>query len=165
MKTRFLTLGIALICLLAFTACNEKKASTTDDATDENEAVLETEEATNEDNDKAEVIDEEDEIAEGDEVSDDWENEVWTCFGGTYFFFGDGQSYVVDFPLGQDVTTTATLAFGDEELQADVNAKTGLITACDAQGKEVFRGAIYAGGNLLKGTYRGQHIEVWGSGD
>jgi len=29
----------------------------------------------------------------------------------------------------------------------------------------VFRGAIYAGGNLLKGTYRGRHLEVWGSGD
>ena len=161
MKTRFLTLGIALICLLAFTACNEKKAVTTDDATDENESVLETSDSTT-----TEITEDSDEpIADSDEDSDDWENEVWTCFGGTYFFFGDGQSYVVDFPLGQDVTTTATLAFGDEELQADVNAKTGLITACDAQGKEVFRGAIYAGGNLLKGTYRGQHIEVWGSGD
>ena len=161
MKTRFLTLGIALICLLAFTACNEKKAATTDDATDENETVLETSDSIT-----TEITeDSEEPIADSDEDSDDWENEVWTCFGGTYFFFGDGQSYVVDFPLGQDVTTNATLAFGDEELEADVNAKTGLITACDAQGKEVFRGAIYAGGNLLKGTYRGQHIEVWGSGD
>ena len=160
MKTNNWTLGIALICLLAFTACNEKKTATTD-ATDENTTVLEAKDST-----KAEILEEDDEpIAESDEEGNDWENEVWTCFGGTYFFFGDGQSYVVDFPLGQDVTTTATLAFGDEELQADVNAKTGLITASDAQGKEVFRGAIYAGGNLLKGTYRGKHIEVWGSGD
>lgn len=160
MKTNNWTLGIALICLLAFTACNEKNTATTD-ATDENTTVLEAKDST-----KAEILEEGDEpIAESDEEGNDWENEVWTCFGGTYFFFGDGQSYVVDFPLGQDVTTTATLAFGDEELEADVNAKTGLITACDDQGKEVFRGAIYAGGNLLKGTYRGKHIEVWGSGD
>lgn len=160
MKTNNWTLGIALICLLAFTACNEKKTATTD-ATDENTTVLEAKDST-----KAEILEEGDEpIAESDEEGNDWENEVWTCFAGTYFFFGDGQSYVVDFPLGQDVTTTATLAFGDEELEADVNAKTGLITACDDQGKEVFRGAIYAGGNLLKGTYRGKHIEVWGSGD
>ena len=161
MKTRIWTLGIVLMCLLAFTACNEKKAATSNDATDENETVLEAEDSA-----KTEIIeDDEDSIAESDADGEGWENEVWTTFGGTYFFFGDGQQYAVEFPLGEDVITWATLYVGDEELQADVNAKTGLITACDEDGKEVFRGAIYAGGNLLKGTYRGKHIEVWGSGD
>ena len=161
MKTRIWTLGIALMCLLAFTACHEKKAATSNDATDENETVFEAEDSA-----KTEIIeDDEDSIAESDADGEGWENEVWTTFGGTYFFFGDGQQYAVEFPLGEDVITWATLYVGDEELQADVNAKTGLITACDEDGKEVFRGAIYAGGNLLKGTYRGKHIEVWGSGD
>ena len=161
MKTRIWTLGIVLMCLLAFTACNEKKTATSNDATDENETVFEAEDSA-----KTEIIeDDEDSIAESDADGEGWENEVWTTFGGTYFFFGDGQQYAVEFPLGEDVITWATLYVGDEELQADVNAKTGLITACDEDGKEVFRGAIYAGGNLLKGTYRGKHIEVWGSGD
>ena len=164
MKTRIWTLAIALICLLAFTACNEKKAATSDDATEGNETVLEAEEATNEDNDKDEVIDEEEPFEESDEEGDGWENEVWTAFGGTYIFFGDGEQYAVDFPLGED-KESATLYIRGEEYEANVNPKTGLITACDDKGNEVFRGAIYAGGNLLKGTYRGEHIEVWGSGD
>ena len=141
------------MCLLAFTACNERKTSTTEVA-DDNDTVL-----------AANKVSEEEAITETDDEGDGWENEVWTAFGGTYFFFGDGEQYIVDFPLGEDVIHSATLAFGDEELTADVNPKTGLITACDEEGKEVFRGAIYAGGNLLKGTYRGKQIKVWGSGD
>ena len=99
-----------------------------------------------------------------EEDSNDWENEVWTALGGTYCFFGDGRQYAVEFPLEEN-KTSATLYFGEEELEASLNPQTGLLVACDDEGNEVFRGAIYAGGNLLKGTYRGRHLEVWGSGD
>jgi hypothetical protein len=163
MKTNIWTLAFALVCLLAFTACNEKKTGA-NEATEENETVTETKEGS-EDTAKVEIIDEEEAITENEGDADDWENEVWTYFGGTYIFFGDGDQYSVDFPLGEDEHHWATLYIRGEEFKADVNPKTGLITACDDDGKEVFRGAIYAGGNLLKGTYRGEQIKVWGPGD
>ena len=164
MKTNNWTLVIALICMLAFTACNEKKTGTNETA-EESETVIETDEGSDEDSATAEIDGEEAISESDDEGSDDeWENEVWTSFGGTYFFFGDGEQYVVDFPLGEE-HDWATLSIRGEQFKADVNPKTGLITACDDAGKEVFRGAIYAGGNLLKGTYRGEQIKAWGSGD
>ena len=48
MKTNNWTLVIALICMLAFTACNEKKTGTNETA-EESETVIETDEGSDED--------------------------------------------------------------------------------------------------------------------
>jgi hypothetical protein len=160
MKTNIWILGIALVCILAFTACNEKKAGTNTEVAEEADSLVQTQENNEVDSLVAETSEEQ--IDEED--SNDWENEVWTTLGGTYCFFGDGRQYAVEFPLEEN-KTSATLYFGEEELEASLNPQTGLLVACDDEGNEVFRGAIYAGGNLLKGTYRGRHLEVWGSGD
>lgn len=163
MKTNIWTFAIALMCLRTLTACNEKKTETTE-VSEVNDTTLETKKMSEEDHPKTEILDEEEAIAEIDDDGDDWENEVWTALGGTYCFFGDGEQYAVDFPVGED-RSCVTLYIRGEEYQAEVNRDNGLITAYDDNRKEVFRGAIYAGGNLLKGTYRGEQIKVWGSGD
>ena len=37
-----------------------------------------------------------------EEIAVEEGQEVWKSFGGTYFFWGDGEQLTVDFPLPQD---------------------------------------------------------------
>lgn len=90
--------------------------------------------------------------------------EVWKSFGGTYFFWGDGEGLVVDFPLPQE-GGCIKLSYKGEEYEATADEQTGKIVAKDTLGKVVFKGYFYDGGNTVKGLFKGEPIELRGSGD
>ncbi len=90
--------------------------------------------------------------------------EVWKSFGGTYFFWGDGEGLVVDFPLPQE-GGCIKLSYKGEEYEATADEQTGKIVAKDTLGKVVFKGYFYDGGNTVKGLFKGEPIEMGGSGD
>ena len=164
MKKTFIHLGLALLCLLAIAACDNKKGNKVIDEDNDLQEIVDDEYDAEADND--EDAPDADVLADGDDVDGDasWEEEVWTTFGGTYFFWSDGGSIVLDFPL-MDEVRPVKFTYGDDEYEATVNEETGLIIATDDDGNEVFRGAVYAGGNLLKGTYKGEEVKAWGAGD
>lgn len=88
-------------------------------------------------------------------------DEVWTMISGTYFFW--------DSEEGRGVSVTSYdgenhMNVGEEEYAITIS-KAGEIVAVDGAGKEVFRGAMYNGGNTLRGVYKGKKINVSGSGD
>jgi len=172
MKRVLINLSLMVCCLLAIAACDNKKGNKViDEEGNARELVDDDYDDSDADEDAPDTdvdfeADGDDVEADGDDVDGDasWEDEVWTTFGGTYFFFGDGQSLVLEFPLINE-EGPVKLSYDDGEYEATVNEETGLIVAHDDAGKEVFRGAVYAGGNLIKGTFKGQEIKLWGSGD
>ncbi|GEM_PF-1327303 len=90
--------------------------------------------------------------------------EVWTMFGGTYFFFTDGQSVVLEFPLiGED--GAPKFLYGDYSEEALVDTQTGKIVVKDSTGRVIFKGYVYDGGNTLRGILDGKPFEAMGSGD
>ena len=90
--------------------------------------------------------------------------EVWKSFGGTYFFWGDGEQFLVDFPLPQD-GGSVKVSYKGEEYEATADEDTGKIVAKDSLGHVVFKGYMYDGGNTIKGLFKGEPVELGGSGD
>ena len=99
-----------------------------------------------------------------EEIAVEEGQEVWKSFGGTYFFWGDGEGLVVDFPLPQE-GGCIKLSYKGEEYEATADEQTGKIVAKDTLGKVVFKGYFYDGGNTVKGLFKGEPIELRGSGD
>ncbi len=99
-----------------------------------------------------------------EEIAVEEGQEVWKSFGGTYFFWGDGEGLVVDFPLPQE-GGCIKLSYKGEEYEATADEQTGKIVAKDTLGKVVFKGYFYDGGNTVKGLFKGEPIEMGGSGD
>ena len=90
--------------------------------------------------------------------------EVWTMFGGTYFFFADGESVVLEFPLIGEGGAPKFM-YGDYSEEALVDEQTGKIVVKDSTGRVVFKGYVYDGGNTLRGILNGKPFEAMGSGD
>ena len=99
-----------------------------------------------------------------EEIAVEEGQEVWKSFGGTYFFWGDGEQLTVDFPLPQD-GGCVKLCYKGEEYEATADENTGKIVAKDSLGHVVFKGYFYDGGNTVKGLFKGEPIELGGSGD
>lgn len=99
-----------------------------------------------------------------EEIAVEKGQEVWKSFGGTYFFWGDGEQLTVDFPLPQD-GGCIKLCYKGEEYEATADENTGKIVAKDSLGHVVFKGYFYDGGNTVKGLFKGEPIELGGSGD
>jgi hypothetical protein len=99
-----------------------------------------------------------------EEIAPEEGQEVWKSFGGTYFFWGDGEGFVVDFPLPQE-GGCIKLSYKGEEYEATADENTGKIVAKDTLGHVVFKGYFYDGGNTVKGLFKGEPIEMGGSGD
>ena len=145
-KIMTIALG-ALVIAAVSTSCknNENK----DNATDVKDSVI-----------VAQAVD----PAFDEEIAPEEGQEVWKSFGGTYFFWGDGEGLVVDFPLPQD-GGCIKLSYKGEEYEATADEETGKIVAKDTLGKVVFKGYFYDGGNTVKGLFKGEPIEMGGSGD
>ena len=99
-----------------------------------------------------------------EEIAVEEGQEVWKSFGGTYFFWGDGEQLTVDFPLPQD-GGCIKLCYKGEEYEATADENTGKIVAKDSLGHVVFKGYFYDGGNTVKGLFKGEPIMLMGSGD
>lgn len=99
-----------------------------------------------------------------EEIAVEEGQEVWKSFGGTYFFWGDGEQLTVDFPLPQD-GGCIKLCYKGEEYEATADENTGKIVAKDSLGHVVFKGYFYDGGNTVKGLFKGEPIMLGGSGD
>ena len=102
--------------------------------------------------------------ASDDEIAPEEGQEVWKSFGGTYFFWGDGESFVVEFPLPQE-GGCIKLSYKDGEYEATADEETGKIVARDSLEHVVFKGYFYDGGNTVKGLFKGEPVELRGSGD
>ncbi len=155
--------------MLAFMACDSKKGTSADNAEEEttaNELVEEKSEAAasldapDADEDaleEDEALGDEEEVEMTPEEREAYENEVWPYLGGTYAFRNGEQYCALDVSLDEE--NRATLSIGEDvSIYCTIDPKTGFITGVDDEGKEVFRGAVYAGGNLLKGTLYGKPI-------
>ena len=99
-----------------------------------------------------------------EEIAVEEGQETWKSFGGTYFFWGDGEQLTVDFPLPQE-GGCIKLCYKDGEYEATADENTGKIVAKDSLGHVVFKGYFYDGGNTVKGLFKGEPIELRGSGD
>lgn len=99
-----------------------------------------------------------------EEIAVEEGQETWKSFGGTYFFWGDGEQLTVDFPLPQD-GGCIKLGYKGEEYEATADETTGKIVARDSLGHVVFKGYMYDGGNTVKGLFKGEPVELYGSGD
>lgn len=87
--------------------------------------------------------------------------EVWTMISGGYYLAdAQGNSAILDV-----LNNEGTFTFGEEEYPAKVDKATGQILAYDADGKLVFCGYMYDGGNSLSGNMRGDRIFMRGPGD
>ena len=90
--------------------------------------------------------------------------QVWTHISGTYNF-SNGDIYMMVNNM-HDERSTVTVGKADysesNEYQGTVDEKTGLITAYDEEGKVVFIGKMYRGGNQLRGTLNGKKVVLEG---
>lgn len=91
------------------------------------------------------------------------EDEVWTSLGGLYSFIGDEPESIVGLDVDVEDDTKCTLLIGEESYKGRIENGTGRITAYDSKGDVVFVGAVYAGGNLLKGQLRGKPVRYEGA--
>ena len=168
---------LSLTCIAVLNACDNKKTQKYNDF-DEDEELVEDEfdedDEDDEDIDTREDVDDEEEDVDEDEDFDEddmmtpeeleaYENEVWKSLGGTYAF-SDGETYcAVDVSLDDD--TKCKIYMGsDVNLHGTIDPETGFITGVDDDGKVAFKGAVYAGGNLLKGTLYGKPVRFNGMG-
>ena len=99
-----------------------------------------------------------------EEIAPDEGQEVWKSFGGTYFFWNNGEQVVLDFPLPQEGGVTM-FHCGELSLEATVDPQTGKIVAKDDDGRVMFKGYVYDGGNTIRGILTGEPFEAFGSGD
>lgn len=163
------SLGLATLMVVALSACDSKKNANNAAPTDaEDEELVEadpaadpaTEPAAAIDDDEADYDDEE-EYEMTAEERERYENEVWPYLGGTYAFGNGDRYYAVEVSL--DDNTKCTLHMGEDlTLDGTIDRETGFITATDSVGDVAFKGAVYAGGNLLKGTLYGKPFRAEG---
>lgn len=108
-----------------------------------------------------EVVEETVETAVTPEGPEEARGEVWTMISGGYYLAdAQGNSAMLDV-----LNNEGTFTFGEEEYSAKVDKTTGQILAYDADGKLVFCGYMYDGGNSLGGNMRGTRIFMQGPGD
>lgn len=91
--------------------------------------------------------------------------EVWTIISGTYPF-SDGTYFISIYNFQGDFKARIEGPGFDEdsEFGGNVDEKSGLITIVDDDGKELFTGKMYRGGNQLKGKLKGKPITLEGMG-
>ena len=149
----------------ALGACDNKKNAKNAAPIDEEEELVEAAPDTERDADA--TIDEDEEYYDNEEVEmtaeerERFESEVWPYLGGTYAFGDSDHYYVVDVSLEDD--TKCTLSMGEGlTLEGTIDRDTGFITGIDSVGDVAFKGALYAGGNLLKGTLYGKPFRAEG---
>ncbi len=79
--------------------------------------------------------------------------QVWTHISGTYPFSDGNIIITIDHFQGESKATISKNDYNEEvEHRCTVNEKTGLITIYDNDGKTIFTGKMYQGGNQLRGT-------------
>ena len=177
MKKLIWLMGLALLGMVVLGACSDKKASKNTDLNDKDEELVEDEDDADDSNiadfDKDEEVFDEEDMDEEDspmtpEEQEAYENEVWMDLGGTYFFYGN-PTVILDVSLDQDSNpdedTRAMLSVGGEEFRALISNMTGQILAYDDDDNMVFDGFVTAGGNMIRGTFRGKPIKVANLGD
>ena len=89
--------------------------------------------------------------------------QVWTHISGTYNF-SNGETYImIDNFQGESKAIIGKADYSESsEYPCTVDEKTGLITIHDNDGKAIFTGKMYRGGNQLKGTLRGKKVVLEG---
>ena len=90
--------------------------------------------------------------------------EVWTHISGFYSFSNDKYMIGINYCDGEFEAYFHGPEFDEDESTFDgnVDEKTGLITVVDKQGKVIFTGKMYRGGNQLKGELFGKPITLEG---
>ena len=90
--------------------------------------------------------------------------EVWTHISGLYSFGNDEYMIGINYCDGEFEAYFHGPEFDEDESTFDgnVDEKTGLITVVDKQGKVIFTGKMYRGGNQLKGELFGKPITLEG---
>ena len=90
--------------------------------------------------------------------------EVWTHISGLYSFRNDKYMIGINYCDGEFEAYFHGPEFDEDESTFDgnVDEKTGLITVVDKQGKVIFTGKMYRGGNQLKGELFGKPITLEG---
>lgn len=90
--------------------------------------------------------------------------EVWTHISGFYSFGNDKYMIGINYCDGEFEAYFHGPEFDEDESTFDgnVDEKTGLITVVDKQGKVIFTGKMYRGGNQLKGKLFGKPITLEG---
>ena len=86
--------------------------------------------------------------------------QVWTTFGGTYIFMDKDHQVSISFTLDGDEDVLESVSLDDEKVTGVYNKETHEFTFYDERGVTIFKGKVYDGGNLLKGTLRGKKIEL-----
>lgn len=90
--------------------------------------------------------------------------EVWTHISGLYSFGNDKYMIGINYCDGEFEAYFRGPEFDEDESTFDgnVDEKTGLITVVDKQGKVIFTGKMYRGGNQLKGELFGKPVTLEG---
>lgn len=90
--------------------------------------------------------------------------EVWTHISGLYSFGNDEYMISINYFDGEFESYIHGPGFDENEstFAGNVDEKTGLITVVDKQGKVIFTGKMYRGGNQLKGELNGKPITLDG---
>lgn len=90
--------------------------------------------------------------------------QVWTHISGFYTFSNGEHSIGIDYLNGEFKGYINGPGYEDNEdgFDGSVDEKTGLITIVDEQGKVIFTGKMYRGGNQLKGELNGKPITLEG---
>ena len=90
--------------------------------------------------------------------------EVWTHISGLYSFGNDEYMISINYFDGEFESYIHGPGFDENEstFAGNVDEKTGLITVVDKQGKVIFTGKMYRGGNQLKGELNGKPITLEG---
>ena len=90
--------------------------------------------------------------------------EVWTHISGLYSFGNEKYMIGINYCDGEFEAYFRGPEFDEDESTFDgnVDEKTGLITVFDKQGKVIFTGKMYRGGNQLKGELFGKPVTLEG---
>lgn len=90
--------------------------------------------------------------------------EVWTHISGLYSFGNEKYMIGINYFDGEFEAYFRGPEFDEDESTFDgnVDEKTGLITVVDKQGKVIFTGKMYRGGNQLKGELFGKPVTLEG---
>ena len=182
--TCFFIPTLALLTLLTFEACNSKKGDKDKDKDEERTeqkatTTINDEDARTEATAQAGdsigeqplltdslITEEQSAIDDNDDDAND-DGAVWPYLGGTYPFSDGTTNVIVETELGSETALTINF-FTDDSDEGDKyegeHDETGRIRAYDDDGRLVFEGYMYQGGNMLKGTYKGKSVKYDGMG-
>lgn len=160
MKKILLLASAVAMATILFPACNEIKgiANAMDSLANDSAANIE---ASIEDEDSLQAEEAAEEDAMDIEYATEEDGDVWTLISGTYFFWDSENA------RGIYVNTDEHhISIGDDdEVYAITIDNSGEIVARDDNDKVVFYGAMYDGGNTLRGVLKGKKVAFYGSGD